>query len=115
LSCSSGNQGEARWDTAIAFTPDALVTVDGDLLVAYRGENTSGTFPNSMLNVARCTNFDCSDRVVAQIVDGSVHAGLDPSLVLTANGLPVVVSATVDELVIRACAQMHCNPYIRAD
>jgi hypothetical protein len=115
LSCSLENQDEARWDTAIAFTPDAIVTVDGDLLVAYRGENTSGTFPNSMLNVARCTNSDCSDRIIAQIVDGSVHAGLDPSLVLSANGLPVVVSATLDELVIRACAQMHCNPYIRAD
>jgi len=115
LSCTAGNPSEASWVTALGFTPDAMVTVDGDLLVAYRGQNRGGTFPNSMLNIARCTNLACSDRVIVQIDDGTGHAGLDPSLVMTESGLPMVASTTFDELVIRACAQVHCNPYIRAE
>lgn len=115
LSCTAGNLSEASWFTALGFTPDAMVAVDGVVLVAYRGQNKGGTFPDSMLNIARCTNFDCTDRVIVQIDDGSGHAGLDPSLVMTESGLPMVASTTFDELVIRACAQVHCNPYIRAD
>lgn len=113
LQCTAASASPVHWATLWSQTPDVTMTVDGDPLLTYRGQNDGGTTSPSMLNVVRC-RVDCTDRVVAQIVDDPlVHAGLDPVVTLTSTGMPLVVYSTWDELVIRSCAQMHCNPHIR--
>jgi hypothetical protein len=85
------------------FTSMAL-DADGHPVIAY----TSGDSINGGLRVMHCTNPDCSGTQTPQTPDEEGDAGYDPSLVLDAEGNPVL---SYYDFGARRLEVLHCtNP-----
>ena len=88
-----------------AQDPKLVIGTDGLPVIAYHSNSSSD------LIVTKCGNINCTSGNSTTTVETTNDVGQNPSIVIGANGLPVIAhyDATADDLRITRCGNVSCS------
>jgi hypothetical protein len=86
------------------------IGVDGLPIIAYRRQFSIGETTTGDLEVIHCGNSNCSENNVITSIDQSQDTGFYPSIVIGADGLPIIAySDNGKNLKLAKCGEIDCS------
>jgi len=109
-SCSTSTTTIVDSASAFQFSTSITIGTDGFPVVSY------DDITNNDLKVVHCTNVSCSTFDTPVIVDNAVFVGIDNSITIGTDGLPVISyrDVSTQDLMVAKCTNPYClNNWIR--
>ena len=108
--CTSGNSATTVDSTGdVGISTSIAIGADGLPVVSYHA------YTNLDLKVLHCGNTACTNGISANTVDSTGYVGINTSITIGADGLPVIsyYDVTNGDLKVLHCSNAFCTPYFR--